>query len=447
MDKDTLDNDTANAIAAEAYTYLYPLVLMDATRRQATNVERVGEVIGRGPANTFTHIRQFPPATYRDVVKPNFDTLYSGAWLYLDEEPMIVSAPDAGDRYYLLPMYDMWTDIFHAPGTRTTGQRAGHFGLTAPGWEGKLPDGVARVQAPTPYVWIIGRMQCHGPADYPAVNAFQDQLAITPLSQWGQPAEPVQGALDPTVDNTTPPLRQVFALSPQDYFAYGAALMAAHPPHTVDYPILARMERLGLVPGQDFDLASLVPVAQEALAQAVPYAQRRMTARQKKLATLRNGWQVMTEGIGVYGVDYLRRATFDLLGLGGNRPEDAVYPLCYIDALGEPFTGAKRYVVHFEARDLPPVRAFWSLTLYDEEGFQVANSLDRFAIGDRDDLVHGPDGSLDLYIQHDPPAPQHEANWLPAPAGVFNLCLRLYYPEAEVLDGRWSPPEVEPVVG
>jgi len=156
---------------------------------------------------------------------------------------------------------------------------------------------------------------------------------------------------------------------------------------------------------------------------------------------------VVTEGVGAYGVDYLRRAGVDLIGLGANLPEDAVYPICYVDALGEPFTGAKRYVLHLEARDLPPVRAFWSLTMYDAEGFQVANPLDRFAIGDRDDLVFGPDGSLDLYIQHESPAAGHEANWLPAPAGAFNLCLRLYYPQAEVLDGRWAPPEVEPVVG
>jgi hypothetical protein len=447
MGKDVLDEDTANAIATEAYTYLYPLVLMDVTRRQATNVERSGEVIGRGPANAFTHVRQFPPATFRDVVKPNFDTLYSAAWLYLDQEPMIVSVPDAGDRYHLLPMYDMWTDIFHVPGTRTTGNGAGHFGLTAPGWEGKLPDGVVRVQAPTPHVWIIGRTQCNGPADYPAVNAFQDKLAISPLSQWGQPPAPAQGTVDPTVDATTPPLRQVFALDPQDFFAYGAALMAVHPPHAADYPVLARMERLGLIPGQDLDLAGLPPVAQEALEQAVPYAQRRMTARQKKLATLRNGWQVITEGVGAYGVDYLRRATVDLIGLGANLPEDAVYPICYVDALGEPFTGAKRYVLHFEARELPPVRAFWSLTMYDAEGFQVANHLDRFAIGDRDSLVFGPDGSLDIHIQHESPATGHEPNWLPAPAGAFNLCLRLYYPQVEVLDGRWAPPEVEPVVG
>ncbi|HET6394513.1 MAG TPA: DUF1254 domain-containing protein [Blastococcus sp.] len=439
-----MDEDTANAIASEAYTYLYPLVLMDVTRRQMTNVEQAGESIGRGPANAFTHVRQFPPATFRDVVRPNFDTLYSLAWLRLDEEPMIVSVPEAGDRYYLLPMLDMWTDVFHSPGTRTTGNGVAHFGLTAPGWEGKLPDGVQRVLAPTPDVWVIGRTQCNGPADYEAVNRFQDQMALTPLSRWGHPVEPVQGKVDPTVDATTPPLRQVFALSPQDFFAYAAALLKVNPPHPVDYPVLARMERLGLVTGQDFDLTRLPPVAQEALAQAVPAAQRRITARQKQLATTRNGWQIISEGVGVFGADYLKRATVDLIGLGANIPEDAVYPICYVDGHGQPFTGAKRYVVHFEARDLPPVRAFWSLTMYDAEGFPVPNPLDRCAIGDRDDLVFGPDGSLDLYIQHDRPTADQEANWLPAPAGAFNLIMRLYYPAPAVLDGRWTPPEVDP---
>jgi hypothetical protein len=440
-----MDQDTANEIATEAYTYLYPLVLMDVTRRQATNVESTGEMVGRGPANAFAHFREFPSATYKDVVKPNFDTLYSLAWLYLDQEPMIVSIPDAGERFHLLPMFDMWTDIFHVPGTRTTGNGGGHFGLTAPGWEGKLPDGVTRVQAPTPYMWIKGSTKCNGPADYETVNRFQDQLAITPLSQWGQPVGPVRGTVDPSVDNTTPPLRQVFALSPQDYFAYGAALMSVHPPHPLDYPVLARMERLGLTPRPDLDLADLPPVAQEALTRVVPSAQRRITARQRTLAGTRNGWQVVTEGIGAYGSDYLRRATINLIGLGANHAEDAVYPASYVDALGEPFTGAKRYVVHFDAPDLPPARGFWSLTMYDAEGFQVPNPLDRFAIGDRNDLVYGADGSLDLHVQHETPGPEHEANWLPAPAGVFNLCLRLYYPKTAVLDGRWIPPEVEPV--
>lgn len=440
-----MDQKIANEIAIEAYTYLYPMVLMDVTRRQATNVERAGDVIGRGPANAFTHVRQFPPATFKDVVKPNFDTLYSAAWLYLDQEPMIVSVPAAGDRYYLVSLYDMWTDIFHAPGTRTTGNGAGHFALTAPDWHGKLPDGVQRVQAPTPYVWVIVRTQCNGPSDYAAVNQFQDQLALTPLSGWGQPAGSVQGRVDPTVDSTTPPLRQVFALSPQDYFAYGTSLMSVHPPHGVDYPVLARMKRLGLLPGQDFDLAGTTPVVQEALTQAVQQAQRRITDQQQRLAATHNGWQVVTDGVGVYGAGYLKRATADLIGLGWNRPEDAVYPLCYVDAQGQPFTGDKHYVVHFEAHKLPPARAFWSLTMYDAEGFQVANPLDRFALGDRDQLMYGQDGSLDLYVQHDPPASEHETNWLPAPAAGFNLCLRLYYPDPDVLHGRWTPPPVKPV--
>lgn len=357
---------------------------------------------------------------------------------------MIVSVSDAGDRYYLLPMYDMWTNVFHVPGTRTTGNRVGHFALVDPGWEGEVPDGVSRVNAPTPHMWIIGRTQCSGKADYEAVNRFQEGLTITPLSRWGQEPVPVKGTVDPTVDDKTPPLRQVFAMSPADYFAYAAELMKVHPPHVEDYPILARMERIGLVPGQDFDLSAADPAIRTALTRAVPYSQKRIRTTQEKIGWVRNNWQMITETIGVYGTDYLERATVDLIGLGANLPEDAVYPVSFVDALGQAYTGADSYVLHFEKAELPPARAFWSLTMYDDEGFPVANPLDRFAIGDRDQLVYNDDGSLDLYIQHDSAGADRESNWLPAPEGSFNLCLRLYYTKPPAIDGTWAPPAVQP---
>ena len=433
-----MDERTALAIGIEGYTYLYPLVLMDITRLQATNVVTPGDLPGRGPAGTFTHIRAFPAGDFRDVVRPNFDTLYSVAWLDLREEPHVVSVPEAGDHYYLLPMYDMWTDIFACPGSRTTGGVAAHYALCGPGWRGTLPAGVERIDAPTPWIWLIGRTKA-SPATYDQVHAFQDAMSITPLSAWPGAAPPVAGTVDPAIDATTPPLRQAFALSAADFFAYAARLAGTNAPHVNDVPVLQRLARIGFAPGEPFDLAAADPTVRAALEAAVPAAQKRITDFQRRLGVPANGWRMITEAVGTWGTNYLRRACADLIGLGVNLPEDAVYPLAYVDGTGAPLTGADDYVLRFPAGALPPCDAFWSLTLYDAEGFQVPNALDRFAIGDRDALRLEADGSLEIRIQAGEPA-EGTSNWLPAPAGGFNLALRLYWPRAEVLDGSWLPP-------
>src|SRR6202022_4675676 len=186
-----ITEQAAHAIGVQAYLYLYSLVTMDLTRKQLTNVERAEGL--SAPMNTFANVPTFPTATMKAVVRPNFDTLYSSGWLDLTKEPMIVSAPDTGGRYYLLPMLDMWTDVFASPGWRTTGTQAGNWAVVPPGWAGALPDGVERIDAPTPYVWIIGRTKTDGPADYDAVHKIQAGYRITALSRWGKPAEPVGG--------------------------------------------------------------------------------------------------------------------------------------------------------------------------------------------------------------------------------------------------------------
>jgi len=430
---------TAREIALEAYVYLYPLVLMERTRRQATNVEHPGDVLGRGPVDAFAHFREYPPAEFKDVVKPNFDTLYSPAWLDLREEPRIVSLP-ATDLYYLAPIYDMWSDIFACPGTRTNGAVAGDFAICGPGWAGELPEGVRRLDCPTPWAWTIVRTKA-SPATYPEVRAFQDQLAITRLGEWPGPASERIGSIDPTVDAETPPLRQVFGLGAAEFFGEAMETVREIPPHAADGPILERMARIGLVPGEPFDLGAAPGAAAEALEAAVPAGIAKITERQRTLVQPVDGWLSVTENIGSWGVNYLRRACIDLIGLGANLPEDAVYPVSYVDAEGQPYDGSSSYVLHFDADALPPAKAFWSLTMYDEDGFQVPNPLERFAIGDRDELRFADDGSLDLQIAHTEPA-EGSANWLPAPSGSFNLCLRLYYPEASVLDGSWTPPGV-----
>ena len=439
-----VNEQEAYEIGVEAYTYLYPLVLMDATRRQAVNVE-AGKTLGRGPMNTFTHVPTFPPAEFRDVVRPNFDTLYSIAWLDLTEEPMVVAAPDTQGRYYMLPMLDMWSDVFACPGKRTTGTGAGRFAVVPPGWQGKLPEGVQRIDAPTSYVWIIGRTQTNGPKDYDAVHQVQAGYTVTPLSQLGKAPKAVAAKIDPTVDMKTPPMTQVDTMAAGKFFAYAAELMKANPPHITDQPIVARMRRIGIEVGKPFDFAKADAAVQRALERAAPDALKNMQAKIPTLARSVNGWQMNTDTMGVYGNYYLKRAIIALVGLGANLPEDAVYPLNIGDADGKPLTGANKYVLHFARNEIPPARAFWSVTLYDKDGFPSPNTMKRNAIGDRDALKFNADGSLDLYFQHASPGADKESNWLPAPADDFNLTMRLYSPKGEVLAGNWAPPVVKRV--
>jgi hypothetical protein len=442
MENNTINEQEAYEIGIEAYTYFYSLVLMDATRRQMVNVEG-GKVVGRGPMNAFTHVRTFPPADFRDVVRPNFDTLYSIAWLDLTKEPIIVSAPDTQGRYYMLPMFDMWTDVFACPGKRTTGTGAGRFAVVPPGWQGKLPEGEQRIDAPTPYVWIIGRTQTNGPKDYEAVHKIQDGYTITPLSQLGKAPQPVTATIDPTVDMKTPPMTQVDTMPAGKYFAYAAELMKLHPQHITDQPIVARMRRIGVVPGKSFDIGKANAAVKRALERAAPDALKAMRTKIPTLARVVNAWQMNTDTMGVYGNFYLKRAVVALVGLGANLPEDAVYPLNLGDADGKPLTGANKYMLHFAKTEIPPVGAFWSVTLYDKDGFPTPNTLKRNAIGDRDEMKYNADGSLDIYFQYESPGKDYESNWLPAPTGDFNLAMRLYAPKVEVIDGRWVPPGIK----
>lgn len=432
----------AYEIGVEAYSYFYPLITMDVTRRLLTNVPS-GVKPGLGPANMFHHYRTYPAAEFREVVRPNFDTLYSSAWLDLRKEPMIVSAPDTQGRYYLLPMLDMWTDVFAVPGKRTSGTSAAHFAVVSKGWNGKLPVGVTRIESPTAYVWIIGRTQTNGPKDYEAVNKVQDGYKITPLSQWGKAATPVAFKSDPTVDMKTPPLVQVNTMPAAKYFSYGAELMKLNPPHITDWSTIARLARLGIEPGKSFDFAKASPAVKAALERAVVDGLKGMQDKSPTVARVVNGWQMNTDTMGVYGNFYLKRAIIALMGLGANQPQDAIYPLNVGDADGKPMDGANNYVMHFSKAELPPVNAFWSVTMYDAEGFQAANKLNRFAIGDRDALKYNADGSLDLYIQNASPGADKESNWLPAPKGPLGVTMRLYAPKAPALDGRWSPPVVK----
>ncbi|BAO45088.1 DUF1254 domain-containing protein [Thiolapillus brandeum] len=435
------DQEELDRIALQSYIYTYPMVLMEVTRRQMTNMP-AGKVASRGPMNSFVHIRSFPDASFREVVRPNFDTLYSTAWVDVSDEPVILSVPEIKDRFYMLPMYDMWTDTFAVIGTYANGTEPGEYALCTPEWTGKLPDGVRRINVTTPVFWIIGRTQTNGPADYAYIRKIQDGFKLAPLSHYGKDYE-APFKKDPNVDDKTAPLLQVQNMDTRTFFNTAMALMKKHPPHDTDQVMVDRMARIGLV-ADGFEYDKLPEPVRKALEKANAQSHEVMKKYVPRLGYNANGWQMVTKSIGVYGNDYMQRATTALIGLGANPYDQAIYPLNISDKNGKPPVGEKKYVMHFAREDIPPVDAFWSITMYDAEGFPVANGINRFAIGDRDDLTFNKDGSLDIYIQHESPGKDKESNWLPSPAsGDMGITMRLYAPKQRVLDGDWAPPYLQ----
>jgi hypothetical protein len=437
----TASTDMVREIARDAYQYAYPLVLMDATMRQATAVPNATGVKGRAPINQFAYFREYPAADAKDVVRFNFDTLYSFAWVDLGKGPMILSVPDTGGRFYLVPSLDMWTDVFSSIGSRTTGTKAGHFAYVPPGWKGKLPAGVQRIEAPTSMVWIMGRIQTNGLSDYGNVHKVQDGLKLTPVDRWSKGySPPATSSVDASVDTKTPPLVQVEKMSGVEFFRRFAELMKKYPPHPNDYPILFRMRALGLEPGKSWDASKLDQATVAAINAGAKDALQDMIEGIKKMGVHINGWNMAVDNMGTYGTSYRQRAVVALAGLGANLPADAIYPAAFVDADGKPLDGANKYVLHFDKGKTPPAAAFWSLTMYDNQGFQVPNPINRFAIGDRDKLKFNDDGSLDIYIQPESPGADKESNWLPSPkSGAIGPTMRIYSPRTEALDGTWTP--------
>jgi len=383
--------DELTAIAADAYVYAYPLVLMDITQRQMTAVPAPTPT--GSPMNQFTHAPVFPDPTFVSVASANVDTLYSAAWLDLSPEPMVLSVPDTGGRYYLMPLFDAWTNVFASPGARTTGTGAGSFAVAGPNWDGDLPEAIQLIRAPTNMVWLVGRTQTNGPQDYAFVHSLQAQYTLTPLSQWGTDCVPPTGLpVDQEADRTTAPVAQVAAMPAESFWTRFADLMLQNPPAEVDAPMVHQLSRLGIVAGQPLEWTQLPSQVVDAIEAGSHEGLTRIeTAGRNPAVEIKNTW-AMAYGLGNYGTNYLLRAGTAWLALGANLPEDAIYPSTRVDSTGQSLTGTNAYRLRFERDEIPPVEAFWSLTMYDEQQFLVPNSIDRYAIGDRDHLVFGADG-------------------------------------------------------
>jgi hypothetical protein len=401
---------------------------------------------GHAPMGQLVRMRSYPAVDYHAVTAPNADTLYLTAFFDVSQEPWVLSVPDMGDRYYLLPMLDGWTDVFQVPGKRTTGDKAQKYAITALGWSGTLPPGVTEYKSPTGLVWLIGRIYCTGtPDDYAKVHALQDKFSLVPLSAYGKPYTPPPNEVDANFDMKTAVRDQVDALSVDDYFNYLARLMKTNPPSPDDAPIVAKMATIGLIPGKDFDPSKLGGFDREAIKAVPKLAQVKIMEHFKQFGEPVNGWRFSTK-VGTYGTDYIQRALVTAVGLGANRPQDAIYPVADKASDGDKFDGAsKKYVVHFDKGQMPPVNGFWSLTMYDDKYFFVPNPLNRYTLSQRNKFITNADGSVDLYLQADSPGKAKEANWLPAPKANFVPMLRLYWPKEtppSIIDGTWKPPAI-----
>jgi hypothetical protein len=437
----------ARTLARDAYVFGFPAIYIAKQQEILTNVPKPEGT--RAPFNQFAHYRNFPDPTNRTVVLWNVDTLYSIGTLDLTDEPIVLSIPPMGDRWWLMQVIDDWNDVPAAPGTRTFGNEGGDFALCGPNFKGTLPAGLTEVRIDTSLAGLGGRTYTAGPADLTVVRKIQDQYTLIPLSQWKgkgtkytPPAEvPVKG----TVDLKTPLGDQVFGMTAEAFFSRLNELLVNNPARPDDAPAMARIARLGIAPGGTFSVSGFSPEVRKAIDEGIADAKQAILDQEPKLGKVVNGWALNLKG-GRYGTDYLNRASATYFCVGANLAEDAVYPGTTKDSNGDLLDAAKKYTLRLTKDDMPPAKNFWSLTMYDKDGYLVPNSINRPSVNDRMKTARAADGSLTIYIQADPPGEGRNANWLPAPkAGPFRLYLRLYTPEQKVLDSTWAPPAVQRV--
>jgi hypothetical protein len=429
-------------IAKEAYIFAYPML----ENYKTMYIQAVDESSPayQAPFNQFHHFRHLLGPEYTDIVAPNNDTLYSMAWLDLGAEPVILSLPDFGSRYFVVQLVDMYTHNIEYIGARTTGYQGGVFLIAGPDWAGDAPEGVDGVRrSETRFVFVLERTAVAGKKDVANVTALQDQFRLTPLSAWlDQPSPPPA----PTPD--FPPYDETKAQG-VEFIGYFNFLMQYAAIHPTEEALFEKFARIGIGPGRAFDPDALDPAIRQAIAEGAAEGLAAIKEASMKVGREVNNWTLIGEGFGYRSMmqgKYLLRAAAGMRGLYGNNPEEAYNFMGTKDADGDPLDASKHsYSIHFDTP--PPVKAFWSISMYKlPETLFVENPLRRYTIGDRTPgMEYGEDGSLDIYIQHESPGPEKESNWLPAPNGPFMLGLRIYWPEQVVLDGEWKPPFISKI--
>ena len=442
-EKEGITTQEARQLAEEAYVFAYSMLENYKTMyAQAVNEELPTFA---APFNKFSHRRALLDPTFTEVVAPNNDTLYSMAWLDLGTEPVVLSLPEFPDeRYYVIQIVDMNAFNMEYIGARTTGYGPGRYLFAGLGWDGPIPDGIDGVRRTEGrYLFLLSRIAAKGVEDVPAVKALQDQYRLTPLSAYlGQPSpEPAPTPEFPAYDP-----ERAASIEFINYFNF---LLGQMEPGPDERPLLEKWARIGVQPGKTFDPATLAPDVRKAVAEGVAAAHEKIKAESLKVGRNVNNWTLIAEGFGyrsMVGGKDLMRAAANMIGIYGNNPEEAYNFSGAKDSAGETLDASKHdYVIHFKTP--PPVQAFWSVTMYKHpEMLLVANPIKRYSIGDRTPgFKTNEDGSVTIYMQHESPGPDKESNWLPAPDGPFVLALRIYWPERDVLDGKWQPSAIEKV--
>lgn len=434
----------AQRIGTDAYVYGIPLMEFTRQARTQTSVT-VPNQLSDAPINQLGNARHLANVKHQVIVQPNNDTLYSNAHLDLSAGAVVLHVPAVpGHRYYSFEFLDPYTNVFAYVGTRTTGDGAGNFLITGPGWHGAVPAGMRRIRSPYRRAWAVGRTLVYGPSDLPAVHRVQDGYRVLPLSQYEahglswRPPRP--GRIITRHHVYTEPTGLAF-------FDRLGQYLAQNPPPRRDAAILAELRQVGIGPGLTPSREHLSPQVLAGLRAAAAggrdhiYALRLAAATPSVLAT---GWFIPPGDTGDYGTDYKFRSVVAIYGIAANRPAEAMYIVGAADQQHALLDGSRRYRIHFDASQLPPpARYFWSLTVYDQNFFLVPNPINRYEVSSHTaGLKYNPDRSLDIYLQRDRPA-GHVSNWLPAPAsGQFQITLRLYGPKAPALSRTYVYPPI-----
>ena len=432
----------AYSLGLQAYIFGFPYVYLPTLRWDwVTRRKSANELPLYAPINHFSHVKALADASYRGGGSPNQDTLYSTAWLDVGKEPVILSHPNMGDRYFAFELAGVESDNFAYVGKRTTGSKAGSFAIVGPGWKGELPTAVkALPPSLTPTVLIFARTLIDGPADAKTVNALQDQFTLIPLSLWGK-----KDAVLPTSRDVWKPFDP--NRDPLAEWRTMNRAMTENPPEARLAKLVELFARVGVGTGQDVDEKD--DATKRGLARAAVDGRQLIkdAIDSGRLGTRVNNWNIPPRTLGRAGLvdDFLLRASIQAMGgILSNELEEAVYYNTTKDGAGLTFDSAKSYMIRFAPGQLPKVHGFWSLTMYDPTFNFTDNPLNRYSIGDRTKgLKRDVDGGLTLYIQRTSPGPGKQSNWLPSTqSGGFFLIMRTYMPGIEIVEQKWAPPPV-----